>query len=700
MRNFIIAITALSGVLLLLLSLASENTTLFARNYPLLLGLNIAVALGLLGLVTWLVSHLLREHRAAVFGSRLKLRLFAAFAALAVAPGALIYVLSVSFVSRSVDSWFNVRIEQALEGGLILGRNTLDYLSADLLEKARTMARDLSEIPTIRRSARLDELREQAGVTSATLFSVQGRVMTTSSSATRLVPPLPSPSQLRQARQGMGLTTVESDGNDGLTVRALVFTGGAALTSDAPVLQLMQPLPASLALNAEAVQSAYRDYQELSLARAGLKRIFALTLTLALLLALLSALAVAFVISRRMSAPLSILARGTDAVMQGDFSPIPALATRDELGSLTQSFRRMTEQLNDARAQAERSRSETEAARTYLEGVLGNLSTGVLAFSPSTRLRAANQGAMAILEDRLDGWEEMSLAQWPRHDELRDAILAAIDDGQESWSRQIEIAAPFGPDKTLLLRGSQLPQAGGGGFVVVFDDITQLIAAQRSAAWGEVARRLAHEIKNPLTPIQLSAERLQFKLSDKLDAEGQRLLARATSTIVDQVEAMKNMVNSFRDYARLPQPVLAPLDLNRLVDEVLVLYETSVPHIERHLAADLPEISGDAGQLRQVIHNLLQNAQDALADAPSPCISIQTRRRGGRAELVVRDNGNGFPAQVLARAFEPYVTSKARGSGLGLAIVKKIVDEHDGRIEIENVAPNGAEIRIALPLAA
>ncbi len=700
MKNFIIATTALSGVLLLLLSLASENTALFAHNYPLLLGLNIAVAVGLLGLVTWLVSQLLREHRAAVFGSRLKLRLFAAFAALAVAPGALIYVLSVNFVSRSVDSWFNVRIEQALEGGLILGRNTLDYLSADLLEKGRTMARDLADTPSLRRSARLDALREQAGAATATLFSPQGRVLTTSSAVTRLVPSLPSPSQLRQARQGMGLTSVETDSNDGLTVRALIFIGGTTLASDAPVLQLTQPLPASLALNAEAVQSAYRDYQELSLARAGLKRIFGLTLTLALLLALLSALAVAFVISRRMSAPLSILARGTDAVMQGDFSPIPALATRDELGALTQSFRRMTEQLNDARAQAERSRSETEAARTYLEGVLGNLSAGVLAFGPSTRLRAANQGAMAILGDRLEGWEAMALAQWPRHPELRDAIIAAIDEGQESWSRQIEIADSFGPGKTLLLHGSQLPKAGGGGFVVVFDDITQLIAAQRSAAWGEVARRLAHEIKNPLTPIQLSAERLQFKLSDKLDADGQRMLARATSTIVDQVEAMKNMVNAFRDYARLPQPVLSPLNLNKLVDEVLGLYETSNPRIERQLAADLPDVSGDAGQLRQVIHNLLQNAQDALSDAEAPCISIQTRRRGGRAELAVRDNGHGFPAQVLARAFEPYVTSKARGTGLGLAIVKKIVDEHDGRIEIENIAPHGAEIRIALPLAA
>ncbi|HEY9193653.1 MAG TPA: ATP-binding protein [Methyloversatilis sp.] len=700
MRHFIIATTAISSVLLLLLSLASENTTLFARNYPLLLGLNIAVAAGLLALVAWLVTQLLRDHRAAVFGSRLKLRLFAAFAALAVAPGALIYVLSVNFVSRSVDSWFNVRIEQALEGGLVLGRNTLDYLSADLLDKARSMARDLTDTPPLKRSARLDILREQSGAASATLFSPQGRVVSTSSADTRLVPQLPSPTQLRQARQGAGLSAVETDSADGLTVRALVLVGGSSLASDAPVLQLTQPLPASLARNAEAVQNAYRDYQELSLARLGLKRIFSLTLTLALLLALLSALAVAFVISRRMSAPLSILARGTDAVMQGDFSPIPALATRDELGTLTQSFRRMTEQLNEARAQAERSRSETEAARTYLEGVLGNLSAGVLAFGPSTRLRAANQGAMAILDDRLEGWEALSLAQWPRHPELRDAIMAAIDDGQESWSRQIDIADPFGPGKTLLLRGSQLPQAGGGGFVVVFDDITQLISAQRSAAWGEVARRLAHEIKNPLTPIQLSAERLQFKLSDRLDPEGQRLLARATSTIVDQVEAMKNMVNAFRDYARLPQPVLAPLDLNRLVDEVLGLYDTTQPGIDRQLEAGLPDITGDAGQLRQVIHNLLQNAQDALSDATAPSISIRTRRRGSRVELAVRDNGHGFPPQVLARAFEPYVTSKARGTGLGLAIVKKIVDEHDGRIEIENVAPHGAEIRIALPLAA
>ncbi|WP_018227565.1 sensor histidine kinase [Methyloversatilis universalis] len=700
MRAFIIATTAISGVLLLLLSLASENTQLFARNYPLLLGLNITVAVGLIGLVAWLVTQLLREHRAAVFGSRLKLRLFAAFAALAVAPGALIYVLSVNFVSRSVDSWFNVRIEAALEGGLNLGRNTLDYVSADLLEKARAMARELADTPLIRRDARMDLLREQAGAASATLFSSAGRVLSTSSAATRLVPPLPSPSQLRQARQGAGFATVDPDSGDGLTVRALVFVGSASLASDAPVLQLTQPLPASLAQNAEAVQSAYRDYEELSLARAGLKRIFALTLTLALLLALLSALAVAFVISRRMSAPLSILARGTDAVMQGDFSPIPAVASRDELGTLTQSFRRMTQQLEDARAQAERSRAETEAARTYLEGVLGNLSAGVLAFSPSTKLRAANQGAMAILADTLDGWETLTLSQWPRHPELRDTIVAAIDEGQESWSRQIDIPDPFGPAKTLLIRGSQLPAAGGGGFVVVFDDITQLISAQRSAAWGEVARRLAHEIKNPLTPIQLSAERLQFKLSDRLDADGQKLLARATTTIVDQVEAMKNMVNAFRDYARLPSPALAPLDLNHLVDEVLGLYETSAARIERQLASDLPDVAGDAGQLRQVIHNLLQNAQDALAEADTPCIQIQTRRRGGRAELSVRDNGSGFPPQVLARAFEPYVTSKARGTGLGLAIVKKIVDEHEGRIEIENVAPHGAEIRISLPLAA
>lgn len=701
MKALIIAASALGAILLGLLSLASENTTLFANNYPLLIGLNVATALGLLALIGFQVHALWREHRSAVFGSRLKLRLMLAFAFMALVPGALVYALSVKFVSRSIDSWFDVRIDSALEGGLNLGRDTLDYLSADLMDKARSMAGDLSNTPDVQRITRLDVLRDAYGVGSATLLSGSGQVLATSSSVTTLVPYLPAPQQLRQVRSGHDYAAVEGDATTGLTLRAMIQIGGSTLLSqDAPVLLLTQAVPAAITRNAEAVQAAYRDYQELSLARSGLKRIFSLTLTLALLLALFAAVASAFVISRRMSAPLSILDQGTRAVMGGDFSPTPELATRDELGVLTQSFSRMTRQLDEARAQAERSRAETEAARAYLESVLGNLSSGVLAFSPTTRLRAANQGALSILGDRLDGYEQLPLLQWPQHQALRDAIVRGLDDDHEQWSTQIEIEHPAAAAQTLLLRGTRLPAAGGGGFVVVFDDVSELISAQRTAAWGEVARRLAHEIKNPLTPIQLSAERLEFKLSERLDEDGRRMLQRATHTIVTQVEALKTMVNAFRDYARLPQPVLASLDLNHLVDDVLGLYETSAAHIDRELESNLPQIAGDANQLRQLLHNLLQNAQDSLGDTEAARIRIITRQQGTRVQLVVRDNGGGFPPQILARAFEPYVTTKSRGTGLGLAIVKKIVDEHHGEIQIENVVPHGAQISIALPRAA
>jgi nitrogen fixation/metabolism regulation signal transduction histidine kinase len=699
-------------ILLFLLTSASSNTALFAENYPLLVALNGLLVASMVIVVALQLRSLRREYRQGVFGSRLKSRLLLILTLMAVLPGALIYAVSMQFVMNSIDSWFDLRVDRALDGGLQLARNVLDGQLEELADQARELALQLDDENEVR-PARLNRLREQAGLQTATLFALNGRVMANSPAldGQRVLPLLPSTAQLREARQKRALTLLEGDAATGLLLRVLVPVGNGAAWLEPRILQVTRTLPPAIATSATNVEAAYRDYQELSLGRQGLNRIYRLALTLTLLMALLAAIALAIFLARRLAAPLLILAEGTQAVASGDFTPRAELETRDELGVLTQSFNRMTRQLSEARQETERHRAKVEAASAYLESVLANLSSGVMAFDRRFVLRANNRGACTILGDGLENVDHLPLADWPGHAVFKAAVLDGFalpaDDTQAAppreWQRQVEIDSSESgglSSQVLLLRGSQLPQAGGGGFVVVFDDITQLIAAQRSAAWGEVARRLAHEIKNPLTPIQLSAERLQFKLSDKLDADGQRLLARATSTIVDQVEAMKNMVNSFRDYARLPQPVLAPLDLNRLVDEVLALYETSEPRIERHLAADLPEVSGDAGQLRQVIHNLLQNAQDALADAPSPCISIQTRRRGGRAELAVRDNGNGFPAQVLARAFEPYVTSKARGTGLGLAIVKKIVDEHDGRIEIENIAPHGAEIRIALPLAA
>jgi nitrogen fixation/metabolism regulation signal transduction histidine kinase len=701
MRILLIVAAALAAILLFLLTSASANTALFAGEYRLLLGFTAAVAATLLGLVLWQLRQLWREHRAQVFGSRLKLRLMLMFALMAVVPGALVYAVSLQFAVKSIESWFDVRVDKALEGGLNLGRNALDYLLADLSEKAGTMALELGEASAAMRSAQLNRLREQAGVQTATLLSAGGQVIASSTGErASLLPDLPSPSQLRQARQGLGVSAVEGDATTGLTLRVLVPVAAYSFAGETRVLQLTQAVPASIAASAESVQAVYRDYQELSLAKSSLKWMYTLTLTLALLLSLFTAIALAFLLARRLSAPLSILARGTEAVAAGDYSPREIVSTRDELGVLTQQFSQMTRQLDEARALTEKSRTETEAARAYLESVLGNLSAGVLAFGADGRLRAANDGARAILHDDLADAQGQPLAGWRRHLELRDAIAAGCGEASGEWQREIEMQNGAGVPQALLVRGSRLPEATGGGCVVVFDDITQLIAAQRSAAWGEVARRLAHEIKNPLTPIQLSAERLQHKLAEKLSGAEREMLERSTQTIVNQVEAMKHMVNDFRDYARMPPPQLGALDLNALVEEVLGLYETSRAHLSVELADGLPRVAGDAAQLRQVIHNLVANAEDALAEVAEPEIHIATRAEGRGAVLSVSDNGGGFPKEILARAFEPYVTTKAKGTGLGLAIVKKIVDEHHGQIEIANAAPHGAQVRIRLPLAA
>ena len=701
MRLVLICAAALAGILIFLLTSASANTALFAGHYRLLLGVTAAVAAVLLGLVLWQLRQLWREHRAEVFGSRLKLRLMLMFALIAVVPGALVYAVSLQFAVKSIESWFDVRVDKALEGGLDLGRNALDYLLADLADKGRAMALDLGDGLGAGRSAQLNRLREQTGVQTATLFSASGQVLASSTSdRAALLPDLPSASQLRQARQGRDISVVEGEPATGLMLRVLVPVASLSFTGETRVLQLTQAVPASIVGSAESVQAAYRDYQELSLAKSSLKRMYTLTLTLALLLSLFAAIALAFLLARRLSAPLSILERGTKAVAAGDYSPREIVSTRDELGVLTQQFSQMTRQLDEARALAEKSRAETENARAYLESVLGNLSAGVLAFDADGRLRAANDGARAILRDDLAGEQGQPLADWRRHLELRDAIAAGCAVETEEWQREIEMQNGAGVPQALLVRGSRLPEASGGGCVVVFDDITQLIAAQRSAAWGEVARRLAHEIKNPLTPIQLSAERLAHKLSGKLSGVEREMLERSTQTIVNQVEAMKHMVNDFRDYARLPPPQLGALDLNGLVEEVLGLYETSRARLAVDLADGLPRVAGDAAQLRQVIHNLVANAEDALLDATEPEIRIATRAEGRGAVLSVSDNGGGFPKEILARAFEPYVTTKAKGTGLGLAIVKKIVDEHHGQIEIANAAPRGAQVKIRLPLAA
>lgn len=695
------AVAATLGTILwfLLLMSTAANTAIFTRHYPLLIGLNAILALAMVGLVTWQLRSLWRDYRAQVFGARLKLRLMMMFGVIAVLPGALVYGVSVQFVTRSIESWFDVRVEKALESGLHLGRSALDSLLSDLTEKARGMANELSDLRESGRRSALLRLREQQGVQSAALFSVGGQLLSSASNEiSAALPDLPTQTQLKQARSTQAVTAVDGEGGR-LNLRVLVPVAARSAFEEPRILQVIQPVPPSLAYDADAVEGVYRDYQELQLARQGLTRIYALTLTLTVLVALFGAFALAFVMARRLSAPLSILAEGTQAVAQGDFSPRQAVYSRDELGILTQSFNRMTRQLDDARRETERHRAELESARGYLELILANLSAGVLVFDRDFVLQTVNEGARNTLADDFTGLINEEAGHWPRQNEFGNFILdnfARVKDGE--WQAQAELERPNGMPQMLLLRGSRLPEASGGGEVVVFDDVTRIIAAQRSAAWGEVARRLAHEIKNPLTPIQLSAERLQFKLAGKLMNGDKDMLARGTQTIINQVQAMKRMVDDFRDYARLPPPEVVALDLNALIGEVLGLYEGSSAAIECALATDLPKVLGDSTQLRQIIHNLLRNSEDALEGRERGIVRIVTERAGRHARLLMSDNGPGFPVELLPRIFEPYVTTKVRGTGLGLPIVRKIVDEHQGTIEISNSPEGGARIDIRLPM--
>ncbi len=439
--------------------------------------------------------------------------------------------------------------------------------------------------------------------------------------------------------------------------------------------------------------------------RQSLKRLYAVTLTLTLLLALTSALGLAVVLSERFSAPLGLLAEGTRAVAQGDFTRRQPVTSRDELGVLTESFNTMTAQLAEAHQKTEESRRATETTRAYLESILGNLSAGVLAFDDRYRLRTANASAAVILQQPLTELTGTALSEWGRKLPALAPFAEIVADGFRSsrdaqWQKQSELSVA-NLMRTLLMRGTRLPVTPVAGYVVVFDDVTDLAQAQRDAAWGEVARRLAHEIKNPLTPIQLSAERLERKLSASLDTADRETLTRGTQTIIAQVAAMKHMVDDFAIYARQPRPgTMQPVDVGVLLQDVLALYENLRPHIALTLPADPLVVHGEQTRLRQVFHNLLQNAIDAQADMDEPRYDIVLEARDDEVVLALGDAGAGFPDTVLHRAFEPYVTTKAKGTGLGLAIVKKIVDEHHGRVELANRSPRGARVTLIFPRAA
>lgn len=717
LRVAVIVAVALAAALLVMLATASSNTRFFERNYEILLWITLGVAAMLFVLAAELVRRLVMRYRRGLFGTRLMARMAGAFVLMTVVPVALVFLVAVQFVGRSIESWFDVPLERALDSGLTLARSSLDAQLADLLKKGRLMALELADTPASLQPSVLSRLRDQTGVQDALLVSGTGRIVSASTTRlAQLVPELPPMEALRQARLMRHFARVEGGeagkpgeagaAQRGLQLRVVVTVrADAQLLEDTRYLQLLQPVPANLAENAEAVQQGYRDFQELSLSRAGLKRIFRTTLTLTFLLTVFAAVAGAFLLAGWLTGPLSDLAAATRQVAEGDFRQVKDYAGRDELGVLTRSFNAMTRQLQEARHQVERNQRELERANAQLESVLSNIDAGVMVLDSDLRLTLANPGADRIIGAAFAEHIGQPLAALPRVGELAEQVRAAFNEqvasGAASWQRQFALfrplagpepgkAVPSSTEQTLLARGSILPERRVG-YVIVFDDITEVISAQRATAWAEVARRLAHEITNPLTPIQLAAERLRHKLHDRLSPPDAELLDKNAQTIVNQVGALKTMVDEFRDYARLPAARLEPLNLNGLIDDVLRLYASSEAQgvMRAGLASNLPEVMGDATQLRQVIHNLLKNAREAAEKRERPEIDVETEAvdlgEGKRAvRLVVRDNGSGFSPAMLARAFEPYVTSKPRGTGLGLAIVRKIVDEHGARVDIGN----------------
>jgi PAS domain S-box-containing protein len=698
--RFVVVVALILGVAMLyLLSSASTNTTVFANHLPLLLGFGVAVLVVLLLLVGMQLVAVRRRLKARVFGSKLTLRLVVVFTIVSVLPGVLMYGISVQFLAGSIESWFDVRVDSALEGGLNLGRVNLETGLRELQRKADSIAVSLSDEQGGVRVATLNDLREQAAVHEAALLTPEGDIIAFSGvDSEQLLPVMPNPSVLRQVRLQQPYLSIEEDSDFALRLRVVVPVNYSA--GETEILQLVQPVSEKLARDAAIVQEAYRDYQELSLSREGLKRLYTLALTLSLGLALLSVLLLAIMFSNRLSAPLGFLAAGTRAVAQGDFSQRQTVHRQDELGVLTESFNAMTRQLSDAQRAAQQHQEALSAANVYLERILANLSAGVLSFDTDFRLRASNRSAEKILGAVLTQLLGTGIADWetsaPRLVTICQAAQARfVGDKETTWQQQIDVDTQAGK-QVLLLRGSQLLEGEEKGYVVVFDDVTELLQAQRYAAWGEVARRLAHEIKNPLTPIQLSAERLQRRLSDKLETSDSDVLNRSTQTIVNQVSALKGMVNAFSDYARSPEPDLAPVDLNALVGDILELYEASSPVLRAELDPRLPIVFGDSAKLRQVLHNLLQNAEQAVAQVSDPQIVVSTEASQNAVVLSVRDNGPGIPEQMMARVFEPYVSSKLRGTGLGLAIVKKIVEEHNGSVTVSNRDSGGALVEVRL----
>jgi nitrogen fixation/metabolism regulation signal transduction histidine kinase len=699
---------------ILFMAQTAQNSEQFSRLHPWILGVNAAGLVVLVVLLATKLTQLVRDYRHQVIGSRLKARMVWIFGVLATLPILLVYFFAVQFLNRGIDSWFNVEIRKSLDDALVLSRSALETRMREHLADTQMMADELTldggPIPGL-----LETLRRQAGAVDIVVATESGAVIAVSKGLSSDVVPDEVPGEvLLQVRQGRPFVSLEPQQGGGYLVRTAVPMGDPAPGRPRLALQAVYPVAERLGALADTVQAAYKQFGEKDYLRKPLKASFILTLTVVLLLSLLAAWYGAIFTAQKLVQPIQDLVKGTRAVAEGDLDTRLPLTSHDEMGFLVHSFNDMTKRLRRAREDQRRAQQAAETERANLAVILARLSTGVVSLEPDLRVRTANRAAGMILGEDLESSVGQRLGDigdaGAREGLLRqfvESCRARLAGGDVEWREQLTFNAGSGR-RVIMCACTPLPGEGEapGGYVLVFDDITAMLQAQREAAWGEVARRLAHEIKNPLTPIRLSAERMRLKLMPAMNEKDAQLLDRGTETIVQQVEAMKEMVNAFSEYARAPRFEMASLGLNKLVTEVTDLYRAQVAGrgVRLRVALDpaLTTVIADHGRLRQLLHNLLTNAVEALEGHADGEITVATRlatREGTEvADVTVEDNGPGFPRELIGQVFDPYVTTKARGTGLGLAIVRKIVEEHGGSIEADNRPEGGARVRVGLPV--
>ena len=701
----------LALIALFLLSRSAQNSADFDRLHIVILSINVVGVLVLFMLLVGNLARLLREYRTNVPGARLKARIVGMFVGLAVLPLLVVFYFSVQFINRGIDSWFNVEVEEGLDSALELSRAVLEIQKRERLFATQQAVRRLSQVQERQFVLELSMLRRESGASEMTLFGSNARIIATSSANATASLPRPLTEEVAmQARQNRPFVSLDPLENGSYEIRTAALLTVRGRATPVGVVQAYFPVTERLSRMTNSVESSLQGYQQMVFLREPLKSTLTLTLTVVLMLSLLAAIYGAFVLSRRLVAPIQDLVAGTRAVAQGNYDTVLPTPAKDEIGFLINSFNDMTQRLAKARRETSLSQALVEAERANLEVILARLSTGVVALDSDLRIRTANQASGAILNVDLENRAGEFLTDIAKNEPLLeqfvDVARVHLDAGETEWREQIVLRGEVGR-RVLSCACTTLPSDGDSlpGYVMVFDDITALLQAQRDAAWGEVARRLAHEIKNPLTPIQLSAERLRHKYLDTMSEDEAQVLDRATHTIVQQVEAMKEMVNAFSDYARAPDMDLGRFSLDKLVHEVVDLYRAQDSGVDIVVVSDpaMPLIDADIGRVRQILHNLVRNSIEALENTKGGRVEVHvsTAEIDGieMAQIRVEDNGPGFQTGSVTQVFDPYVTTKPKGTGLGLAIVKKLVEEHMGTIRADNRKEGGALISIRLPMS-